>query len=186
MAGRTHNPICGLEPEARDTVTQMLLGGGSYADVSVYLAGRGLHVGIETVSEFAATLNADVAALRRAQNDLRRMMAEVERCPALDTADAMLRLASRQVLRTLSDTGEDAGAEIDRAIHAAVGLVNAAAYKKRADFAVRQQAEIGLARIRQTVFAALMEERPALYRELRMFLDQKEADFAGMPADERR
>lgn len=175
MENHGQNPIRGLSPAVRDTVEQMLLGGESYFEIAAYLAGHGLQTGVESISEYAATLNANVATLRKAQNDLRKMLAEVERCPALETSDAVLRLAMGHVLRALTESDGADTASIERAIHAAVGLINAAAYKKRADFTAQLSVERGLDSVGGMLFTALARERPALYNEVYAFLKEKKA-----------
>lgn len=170
-----------LEPDVLNMVKQMLLAGGAYSDVQDFLAKQNISIEINDIHAFSASLNADVAALRSAQDSLQSMLLEVDRQPELDASDALLRLASQHLLRILSHTDEEKWSEIeiDKLLSATVGLVNAAVYKKRADYTIQKTSQTGIDAIKKIVFRALAKERPKLYRELSAFLDQKKANIQG-------
>ncbi|MFT9056105.1 MAG: hypothetical protein ABF449_05705 [Ethanoligenens sp.] len=175
MANRNPQPIAALKPELLETVKQMLLSGDSYEEIAAYLAGQGIQTDTAAISQFAASLNADAAALHTAQIALRRMMNEIKFEPDLDGTEAMLRMASKQILSVLADTAEADWAKLDKSklLSSTIGLVRAAAYKKRTDYAIRSATEVGINAVKSMLFRALAKERPELYRELGMFLDQK-------------
>lgn len=181
MNQRKPTPFDLLEPDVLDTVKQMLLTGAAYRDVQDFLAKQKISIEINDIDAFSASLNADVAALRSAQDTLQSMLLEVDRQPDLDASDALLRLASQHLLRILSHTDEKKWSEmeIDKLLSATVGLVNAAVYKKRADYTIQKTSKTGIDAIKKTVFRALAKECPELYKELSAFLDQKKATIQG-------
>lgn len=181
MTQNTPASFDSLEPNLLDTVKQMLLTGDAYSDVADYLSQNSIPARLADISAFAASLNADVAALRTAQNALRGMLQEVERQPNLDAAEALLRMVSQHLLHVLSQTDDADWANMDKAklLSSTIGLVNAATHKKRADYAIQQITETGIDAVKNNLFHALSAERPELYNKLAAFLDQKKETIQG-------
>lgn len=181
MNKHQRTPFDQLEPDVLNTGKQMLLAGGAYSDVQDFLAKQNILIEIDDISALAASLNADVDALRSAQNDLKRIMSQLEQEPELDGTEALLRMASQHLLHVLSHTDDADWADMDKAklLSSTIGLVNAATHKKRADYAIQQITETGIDAVKNNLFHALSAERPELYKELTAFLDQKKATIQG-------
>lgn len=175
MGNRKHSRIDGLDDELKNTVEQMLLAGSTYGDVVEYLRRHDVSISMASVCRYAKQYNANVAMLNVAQENFRRMMDEMDRYPDLDTTEAMIRLASQNVFNALANTGEDQWSKMDKdkLLSSALGLVRAAAYKKRTDAALKSESEAGFEAVKETVFAALSKERPDLYRQVAAFLKEK-------------
>ena len=172
---RKHSVIDGLEADLKGTVEQMLLSGSTYGDIVEYLRRHDVAISMASICRYAKQYNANVAMLNVAQENFRRMMDEMDKYPDLDTTEAMLRLASQNVFQALATTDEEQWAKIDKdkLLSSALGLVRAAAYKKRTDAALQSDAEAGLDAVKVTVFDALAKERPELYKQLSGWLTQK-------------
>lgn len=172
---RKHGLIDGLSPELRDTVEQMLLSGSTYSDIVEYLKKNDISISIASVCRYAKAYNANVQMLNIAQENFRRMMEEMDKYPDLDTTEAMIRLASQNVFNAIANTEEDAWTKIDKdkLLSSALGLVRAAAYKKRIDLQIKTDMETGLEAVKTLVFEAMGKERPELYGEVTAFLNQK-------------
>lgn len=177
MGKQNRNPFSLLPPEYREIVKQMLLSGNAYSDIADFLEKQGISVTISDVSACAASLDTNAAAIREAQQALCRIMREVDVHPGLDATEAMIQLASRHILHVLANTKETAWSDMDKAklLSSTIGLVNAASYKKRADYTAQQKREAGIDAVKNDLFYALSAEQPELYRKLATFLDSKKA-----------
>ena len=175
MANRKHSVIDGLEADLKGTVEQMLLSGSTYGEIVEYLRRHDVAISMASVCRYARQYNANVAMLNIAQENFRRMMDEMDKYPDLDTTEAMIRLASQNVFNALAKTSEDEWAKIDKdkLLAKTLGLVRAAAYKKRTDAALKSESEAGFDAVKGTVFAALAKERPELYKQVAAFLKEQ-------------
>lgn len=169
---RKHSVIDGLEAELKSTVEQMLLAGSTYADVVEYLRQHDVPISMASVCRYAKAYNAAAATLNIAQENFRRMMDEMDKYPDLDTTEGIIRLASQYVFQALANTDADQLAKMDKdkLIDSALGLVHAAAYKKKADAAVKSTQEAGVDAVRTMMWEALGRDRPDLYREVSKYL----------------
>lgn len=176
MVNRKSSELDGLKPEMRGTVEQMLLSGCTYDDIVDYLRKNDIVIGLDEICRYARSCNASAAMLHMTQQNFQRLTDKMDECPDLDTTEAIVRLACQHVLGALANTDEKDWAKLDKnkLLSAAAGLIRAAAYKKRADHAIRSSAEKELDGLRSTVFEAMGRERPELYREVAAFLREKQ------------
>lgn len=187
MANRKHSVIDGLQADLKGTVEQMLLSGSTYGEIVEYLRRHDVAISMASVCRYAKQYNANVAMLNIAQENFRRMMDEMDKYPDLDTTEAMIRLASQNVFNALANTSEDDWKKIDKdkLLSKALGLVRAAAYKKKTDAALKSESEAGLDAVKETVFSALAKERPELYRQLSGWLNQKKRTDSLKPKEKK-
>lgn len=181
MAKRTnrkHSIIDGLDPALKATVEQMLLTNATYSDVVDYLAKQGVGISVASVCRYAQAYQADVQTLTIAQENFRRMMEELDKYPNLDTTEAIIRIASQNLLDALTKTDESKWDNIkpDKMLKEATGLIRAAAYKKRIEAQNQDTTDAGLDAVKSLVFEAMAKERPDLYQEVSAFLTTKKQE----------
>lgn len=175
MGNRKHSLIDGLAAELKSTVEQMLLTGSTYGDIVEYLRGHDVAISMASVCRYAKQYNANAALLNVAQENFRHMMDELDRYPDLDTTEAILRLASQNVFNAIANTGEEEWAKVDKQelLSKALGLVRAAAYKKRTDAELKSESEAGLDAVKSLVWDAMAKDRPDLYKQVAKYLREK-------------
>jgi hypothetical protein len=175
MGNRKHGVIDGLAPALKETVEEMLLAGSTYTDIVNYLIQNDISISIASICRYAKSYNASVAMLNVAQENFRRMMDELDKYPDLDTTEAMIRLASQNVFNALANTEEDQWAKIDKdkLLSSALGIVRAAAYKKKVDISVKNDMDTGLEAVKNLVWEAMAQENPTLYKEVASYLKTK-------------
>jgi hypothetical protein len=175
MGNRKHSLIDDLPPELKWTIEQMLLSGSTYTQIVDYLAQHDVAISIASICRYARQYNANAQMLAIAQENFQRLMDQMDRYPDLDTTEAIIRLASQNVINALANTDEAQWAEMDKEklMGSALGLVRAASYKKRTDSALKDSSSAGLDAVKEMVFAAMAKERPDLYKEVAAFLKKK-------------
>lgn len=175
---RKHGKIDGLPPELKATVEQMLLTNQYYWQIQEFLAENGVSVSQSAICRYAQHFDADMQRLMIANENFKAMMQELERCPDLDTTEAIVRLTSQNLFKALANTSEEDWQDIkpQELMKQATGLVRAAAYKKRVEVQNQTDTEAGLEAVRQLVFDAMAKERPDLYDEVNKFLKVKKAE----------
>lgn len=175
---RKHSKIDGLPPELKSVVQHMLLAGYKYWQIQDYLAENGVSISLAAICNHARRFRADVETLTIANENFKAMMQELERCPELDTTEAIVRLTSQNLFKALANTSEEDWQDIkpQELMKQATGLVRAAAYKKRVEVQNQTDTEAGLEAVRQLVFDAMAKERPDLYDEVNKFLKVKKAE----------
>ncbi len=175
---RKHSKIDALPQEHKSTVEQMLLAGYRYWEIQNYLTENGYNVSLAAICRHAQHFDADVETLTIANENFKAMMQELERCPDLDTTEAIVRLTSQNLFKALANTSEEDWQDIkpQELMKQATGLVRAAAYKKRVEVQNQTDTEAGLEAVRQLVFDAMAKERPDLYDEVNKFLKVKKAE----------
>ena len=85
---RKHSKIDALPPELKSTVQHMLLAGYKYWQIQDYLAENGVSISLAAICTHARRFRADVE-LTIANENFKAMMQELERCPDLDTTEAI-------------------------------------------------------------------------------------------------
>lgn len=175
MGNRKHGVIDGLDSNLKGTVEQMLLTGSTYSDIVDYLRKNDVSISMASVCRYAKAYNANVAMLNIAQENFRHMMDEMDKYPDLDTTEAIIRLASQNVVHALANKDQDsfAAMDVDKLLAQAQGLIRAAAYKKRTDVAIKADTDTGLEAVKAIVFDAMAKERPELYKEVAAFLNSQ-------------
>lgn len=177
---RKHSVIDKLPPDQKDAVEQMLLAGYTYAEIVDYLAENGVTLSQSSICRYARGFHANLEMLNIAQENFRRLMDEINRYPDLDTTEAIIRLASQNVLNTLAELPQDRWTEIEPEdlLRQANGLIRAAAYKNNIDMRNRTDYETGLEAVKELVFDSMAKEDPKLYKQVAAFLNQKKEETA--------
>lgn len=137
---RKHSKIDKLSPELKATVEDMMKADFTYAEIADYIKDQtDQPISISSVCRYAANLNESVETLRMAQENFRVIMEEINKYPALDTSEGIIRLLSHNVLESIQNTPEEKWKNIDpeALLKQATSLVKAAAYKKNMDLKTR-------------------------------------------------
>lgn len=174
-SNRKHGIIDDLPSAVKDAVEQMLLTNCRYAEVIDYLAGQGIRISPASVCRYAQNYHASVQLLNVAQENMRRMMVEMDKYPGLDTTEAVVRLMSQHILTALTNMTENDLKKVDVAklLKETNALIKAVAYKKRIDLQNKDESEAGMDAIQQVVFEAMARERPDLYAQVTTYLESK-------------
>lgn len=174
---RANGTIDKLKPALKDTVDQMLLSGQSYREICQYLAENDVQLTQASVSRYARRFLASANELRIAQENFRMILAETERYPDLDPAEAILRLASQKAFDALSLISEESWSDTDpeKIIANATALARAVAYKKKSDMSVKSDEEIALESNQSLLYENLKRDNPKLYGELYEYIKAQKA-----------
>ena len=169
---RKHSKIDKLSPELKATVEDMMKADFTYAEIADYIKDQtDQPISISSVCRYAANLNESVETLRMAQ--------EINKYPALDTSEGIIRLLSHNVLESIQNTPEEKWKNIDpeALLKQATSLVKAAAYKKNMDLKNEDILNAGFEQVKSMVFEAMARERPDLYKDVAKFLEEKRSDI---------
>ena len=111
---RKHSKIDKLSPELKATVEDMMKADFTYAEIADYIKDQtDQPISISSVCRYAANLNESVETLRMAQENFRVIMEEINKYPALDTSEGIIRLLSHNVLESIQNTPEEKWKNID-------------------------------------------------------------------------
>lgn len=173
---RKHSIIDKLSPELKATVEEMMKSDFTYQEIADYIKAQTEQpISVTSVWRYASALNESVETLRMAQENFRVIMEEINKYPALDTSEGIIRLLSHYVLESIQNTSEDKWQKLDpeTLIKQATSLVKAASYKKNMDLKNENILNAGFEQVKSMVFEAMAKERPELYRDVAKFLDEK-------------
>ena len=175
MSCRDRSTIGRLPETLKDTVDEMILTGTEYSEIISYLRENGVQVSQSMVSRYVQKYMDVVEKVRMAQENMKAIMAEMEKYPDLDVTDALVRLTTHNMLSALSEASEDdwKGISIDKMLRESSALIRAAAYKKRVEVQNQDTTEAGLDAVKSLVWEAMPKERPDLYRQVRDYLEAK-------------
>lgn len=173
---RKHSIIDSLDPELKAATENLLLTGATYSEIVDYLSKQGVSLSVASVCRYARAFNANVQMLNIAQENFRRMTDEIAKYPGLDTTEAIIRIASQNVLNALANTPEDDWTNISpiKLLKETNGLIKAAAYKNRLDLQNKSDLDAGLEAIKGMAFDTMSRDRPDLYREVVKFLERQQ------------
>lgn len=175
MSCRDRSVIGRLPEDLKDTVNEMILTGTEYDEIIGYLRENGVQVSKSMVSRYVQKYMDIVEKVRMAQENMKAIVAEMEKYPDLDVTDALVRLTTHNMLAALSEASEDDWKEIsiDKMLRESSALIRAAAYKKRVEVQNQDTTEAGLDAVKSLVWEAMAKERPDLYRQVRDYLETK-------------
>ncbi|MGN0601278.1 MAG: phage protein Gp27 family protein [Oscillospiraceae bacterium] len=176
---RKHSIIDKLPPELKATVEEMMKSDFTYQEIADYIKSQtDQDISITSVWRYASNLNESVEALRMAQENFRVIMEEMNKYPALDTTEGIIRLLSHNVLESIQNTPEERWQQInpEQLIKQATALVKAASYKKNLDIKNEDILSAGFEQVKTMVFEAMAKERPDLYADVAQFLNQKRSE----------
>lgn len=178
MANRKHSKIDGLDPKLKDTVEAMLLSGSTYRDIVEYLDQHDVEISTAAVCRHAQRLNASVKELNIAQENMRRMMEEMEKYPDLDTTEGIIRVVSNNIFQRIANTDEDdwSRVKLDKLLKEFSSLARVAIHKKKIDAEVQNKMENAVEELKGSLFDVMSKERPELYQEVTRFLNEKKKE----------
>ena len=165
---RSSGVIDQLPEDQRYTVEQMLLAGESYREVVEYLATQEVSLSQMAVCRYARKYLATVEQMRLTQENMRMVMEEMNKYPDIDTGEAILRLASQNVLNAISSVPEEDWEGIDpqKLLKEATGLIRAASYKRRIDTQLKSDRETALEATQGLLADVLARKHPELYDQV--------------------
>lgn len=172
---RKHSKIDKLPASLKDTVEQMMQSYFTYEEIVDYIKQSGHDISVTSVWRHANNLNASLETLRMAQENFRVIMEEIQRYPALDTTEGILRLLSHQVMEAIQRTKEEDWKALDPLdlIKQGSALIRAASYKSNIDLKNKDILDAGLESVKTLVFEAMAKENPELYSQVNKFLESK-------------
>ncbi|MDR1629888.1 MAG: DUF3486 family protein [Oscillospiraceae bacterium] len=172
---RKHSIIDELDPALKDTVEQMLLAGATYSEIVTYLKSHDVGISLSSVCRYARRLTGDLQELSIINENMRRMMEELDKYPQLDTTEVLIRLASQNVFNALSSASEEdwQNVKLDKMLRESTALIRATAYKRRTEMQNQETTEAGLEAVKSLIFEAMAKERPELYKQVSAFLSEK-------------
>ena len=173
---RKHSKIDALPPEMKATVEEMILdGSATYADIVAYLQKNGYSLSVSSVCRYAQGYVENLQTLQIAQANFRNMLEELERYPDLDTTEALVRVASQNLMTALAAKKDEDWntVGVDKLMNQISGLTRAVAYKKRVELQNKTDLEAGAGDVKAMLWNAMAKERPDLYKQVSGYLDRK-------------
>ncbi|EFB74698.1 hypothetical protein SUBVAR_07001 [Subdoligranulum variabile DSM 15176] len=173
---RKHSKIDSLPPEMKATVEEMILdGSATYSEIVEYLQEHGYSLSVSSVCRYAQGYVENMQTLQIAQQNFRSMMEELDRYPDLDTTEALVRIASQNLMSALASKKDEDWSKVgvDKLMNQISGLTRAVAYKKRVELQNKTDLEAGADDIKTALWTAMAKERPDLYRQVSAYLDRK-------------
>ena len=170
---RKHSKIDTLPPEMKATVEEMIMdGSATYSDIVAYLEQQGYSLSVSSVCRYAQGY---VQTLQIAQANFRNMLDELERYPDLDTTEALVRVASQNLMTALTSKKDEdwSAVSVDKLMNQISGLTRAVAYKKRVELQNKSDIEAGTGDLKSALWSAMAKERPDLYKQVSAYLDRK-------------
>ena len=178
MARRKHSKIDKLPDTLRADIEQMMLSDFTYAEIARHIQSKGFDVSPAAVYRHAKNLDATVKELRMAQENMRVIMDEIAKYPALDTTEGIIRLLSNNLLQTINQMPAEKWKNVDPEdlLKQSAALVRAATYKNHMDLKNKDMLDTGFEQTKAYIFEMLAKEKPELYKELAGFINTKKAE----------
>lgn len=173
---RKHSKIDTLPPEMKATVEEMIMdGSATYSDIVTYLEQQGYSLSVSSVCRYAQGYVKNLQTLQIAQANFRNMLDELERYPDLDTTEALVRVASQNLMTALTSKKDEdwSAVSVDKLMNQISGLTRAVAYKKRVELQNKSDIEAGTGDLKSALWSAMAKERPDLYKQVSAYLDRK-------------
>ena len=173
---RKHSKIDTLPPEMKATVEEMIMdGSATYSDIVAYLEQQGYSLSVSSVCRYAQGYVENLQTLQIAQANFRNTLDELERYPDLDTTEALVRVASQNLMTALTSKKEEdwSAVSVDKLMNQISGLTRAVAYKKRVELQNKTDLEAGTDDLKTALWSAMAKERPDLYKQVSAYLDRK-------------
>lgn len=178
---RKHSKIDTLPPEMKATVEEMILdGSATYSDIVAYLQEHGYSLSVSSVCRYAQGYVENLQTLQIAQANFRSMMEELDRYPDLDTTEALVRVASQNLMTALASKKDEDwnGVAVDKLMNQISGLTRAVAYKKRVELQNKTDLEAAADDVKSTLWVAMAREKPELYRQVSAYLESRKQEAA--------
>ena len=165
-----------LLPEMKATVEEMILdGSATYTEIVDYLQEHGYSLSVSSVCRYAQGYVENLQTLQIAQANFRNMLDELERYPDLDTTEALVRVASQDLMTALTAKKEEDwnAVSVDKLMNQISGLTRAVAYKKRVELRNKTDLEAGTDDVKTMLWRTMATEKPELYKQVTAYLDKK-------------
>lgn len=178
---RKHSKIDTLPPEMKATVEEMILdGSATYSDIVAFLQEHGYSLSVSSVCRYAQGYVENLQTLQIAQANFRSMMEELDRYPDLDTTEALVRVASQNLMTALASKKDEdwSGVAVDKLMNQISGLTRAVAYKKRVELQNKTDLEAAADDVKGTLWVAMAREKPELYRQVSAYLESRKQEAA--------
>ena len=155
---RSYGKIASLPPEVRNAVDNMILSCTvRIPEIQAYIQEKAdVSVSESTVSRYGKRLADSYRDLMIAQESFESLRKEVEKYPEQDAAEVLLRVD--ELMREIS------------------GVTRAVAYKQRVDMQNKDVVTAALDEVQASVFSALAQEQPELYRQVAKFIERKKKE----------
>ena len=177
---RSYGKIASLPPEVRNAVDNMILSCTvRIPKIQAYIQEKAdVSVSESTVSRYGKRLADSYRDLMIAQESFESLRKEVEKYPEQDAAEVLLRIAIHKMMVALtSKTDEDWNEmRVDKLMREISGVTRAVAYKQRVDMQNKDVVTAALDEVQASVFSALAQEQPELYRQVAKFIERKKKE----------
>ena len=177
---RSYGKIASLPPEVRNAVDNMILSCTvRIPEIQAYIQEKAdVSVSESTVSRYGKRLADSYRDLMIAQESFESLRKEVEKYPEQDAAEVLLRIAIHKMMVALtSKTDEDWNEmRVDKLMREISGVTRAVAYKQRVDMQNKDVVTAALDEVQASVFSALAQEQPELYRQVAKFIERKKKE----------
>ena len=116
-----------------------------------------------------------VQALQIAQQNFKNMLEQLDRYPDLDTTEALVRIASQNLMNALASKKDEdwSKVSVDKLMNQISGLTRAVAYKKRVELRNKTDLEAGTDDVKTMLWRTMATEKPELYKQVTAYLDKK-------------
>ena len=156
----------------------MLLSGSTYSEIVDFLGKNNISLSASSICRYAQGFHANLEMLNIAQENFSKMMEEINKYPALDTSEAIIRIASQNLFNAIASAPEEKWKDMDMddLIRQTNGLVRATAYKNRLDIQNKTELDKGFESVKTMIFESMAKDDPALYKQINAFLQSKQQD----------
>lgn len=177
---RSYGKIAALPPEVRNAVDNMLLSCTvRIPEIQAYIQEQaGVSVSESTVSRYGKRLAESYRDLIVAQENFEALRKEVEKYPEQDAAEVLLRIAIHKMMLALTSKTEKDWSEMraDKLMREISGVTRAVAYKQRVDMQNKDVVTAALDEVQASIFSALAQEHPELYKQVAKFIERKKKE----------
>lgn len=145
----------------------------TYGEIVDYIKSSGNNISLSAVQRYAVNLVRSLQALQIANQNFKAINDEMENYKNTDCTEAILILLNSKLLERINSLPNEQLQNLDTAqlVKSTVALTKAMAYKKKNDIQTKTLLENGADMLKSTVYQAMAEEEPELYREVKKFID---------------
>lgn len=171
---RKHYAVDKLPPEIKETIDEMIKADFTYREIVEYVKISGKSISVSAVQRYASNLMQTLQNIRITQENFRAIMDEISKHEDIDFTEPLTRLLCGQLLERINSFSDEQLREIgiDSVMKNAVALTRAVAYKRNVDFQNKSLLEKCFAEFDNLVFQAMADEKPALYAEVKKFVEK--------------
>lgn len=170
---KKRNAIDKLPSNIKETVDDMIKSNSTYGEIVDYIKSSGNNISLSAVQRYAVSLVRSLQALQIANQNFKAINEEMENYKNTDYTEAILILLNSKLLERINSLPDEQLQNLDttQLVKSTVALTKAMAYKKKTDIQTKTLLENGADMLKSTVYQAMAEEEPELYREVKKFID---------------